>query len=314
VLAARARLHLALAAKKFPRSTQRDISSNDFTEVRVGDVLSGAIDIVNAASHVVLNPPYSTIRGNFAWAAGSMNSASLFTYSSLEQMRPGSHMVAILPDVLRSGSRYSRWRDGIESMATVHKITDWGQFDNITDVHVFIIHLTKTRRGPLPPSTRTKLRISSLAVSTNCESDLALSTVSDFFKVTVGAVVQHRHPEDGLLRPFATARLLPAWQTVCKVPSKRRFTGRCATPPFVAVRRTSRPGQAPRAIATVVSGTEAVAVDNHLIVLHPYDGTESRCQELLALLRTPSTTQWLDEHFQCRHLTVQALENLPWHL
>jgi hypothetical protein len=91
----------------------------------------------------------------------------------------------------------------------------------------------------------------------------------------------------------------------------RRFSGRCVEPPFVAVRRTSRPGEPTRARPAVVTGAEPVAVDNHLLVVRPHDGALDACHELAAWLRKPESTNWLDEHYRCRHLTVGALKSLP---
>ena len=36
------------------------------------------------------------------------------------------------------------------------------------------------------------------------------------------------------------------------------------------------------------------------------------CEELMAVLRRPKTTDWLDRHIRCRHLTVDSIRNLPW--
>jgi len=36
------------------------------------------------------------------------------------------------------------------------------------------------------------------------------------------------------------------------------------------------------------------------------------CRELLRSLKDERTTHWLDERIRCRHLTVAALDELPW--
>jgi hypothetical protein len=83
-------------------------------------------------------------------------------------------------------------------------------------------------------------------------------------------------------------------------------------PPFVAIRRTSRPGDRHRAIGTLITALQPVAVENHLIALRPKDGTVKACRELLYSLKDDRTTHWLDERIRCRHLTVAALNELPW--
>ena len=99
---------------------------------------------------------------------------------------------------------------------------------------------------------------------------------------------------------------------VREVSNNRRFEGRVFSPPFVVVRRTSRPGDKHRALGTIINNARPVAVENHLLVLLPKDGTVKACRELLRVLRKPQTTQWLDQYIRCRHLTVSALADLPW--
>jgi hypothetical protein len=53
-------------------------------------------------------------------------------------------------------------------------------------------------------------------------------------------------------------------------------------------------------------------VENHLIVLRPKDGTIGACREVLGILKDERTTRWLNERIRCRHLTVAALDELPW--
>jgi N-6 DNA Methylase len=310
VLTTRIRLYLTIMTSPIAESGMRNWSPESFEHISAGDALDQTGSLIGTSTHVVLNPPYGTSHAQRDWAAGSMNTAAIFTDSCLASMRPGAHMAAILPDVLRSGRRYRRWREKIESVATVRQVTPWGLFDKQTDVHVFVMHLTKDRTSK--STVAANPQISSLRDINSSNLDQALPTVSTYFEVTVGAVVPHRHPEEGAERPFATARLLPVWQSVDEIPTKRKFSGHCVTPPFVVVRRTSRPGQAPRARATLVVGCDPIAVDNHLIVLRPRDGSVARCQAVMDLLRLDSTTRWLDDRFRCRHLTVQAVEHLPW--
>jgi hypothetical protein len=55
----------------------------------------------------------------------------------------------------------------------------------------------------------------------------------------------------------------------------------------------------------------AVAVENHLIVIKPNAGTLAACRRLRKQLNDPSVTAWLDMRLRTRHLTKQALLELP---
>ena len=52
--------------------------------------------------------------------------------------------------MLRSGARYGKWRCNIERMAAIEQIELLDQFDEHTDVHVFILVLNK-REEPARP-------------------------------------------------------------------------------------------------------------------------------------------------------------------
>jgi hypothetical protein len=85
-------------------------------------------------------------------------------------------------------------------------------------------------------------------------------------------------------------------------------------PPFVVVRRTSRPstnGEA-RIVYNLVLGSQPVAVENHLIVLRPIDGSLSTCRAAIKVLKSSSVTKWLDNRIRCRHLTVDTVASIPF--
>jgi hypothetical protein len=136
-------------------------------------------------------------------------------------------------------------------------------------------------------------------------------TVSDLFEVQVGRVVPHRDANRGPSYPYIYPKVLPSWEVVRAFNHRRRFSGFAFSPPFVAVRRTSGPTHQYRAVGTIISGSENVAVENHLIVLSPIDGLVRTCRKLLEVLRAPETNEWLNERIRCRHLTVPALQEMP---
>jgi hypothetical protein len=259
--------------------------------------------IIGAATHIVMNPPFGMIPApaNCSWGTGKVNMAALFLEAVLLAARPGARIAAILPEVLRSGSRYRKWRDLVSARARFERIEILGRFDRWTDVDVFLLELEVP--GPRENSGWPSWR----------ETERPLGgCIGDHFESCIGPVVDYRDPHRGPLHPFIHSRDLPPWKTVREIPRRRRFEGRVLAPPFVAIRRTSRPGDRHRAIGTLIAGPKPIAVENHLIVLRPKDGTVRSCRELLGVLKDERTTHWLDERIRCRHLTVTALDGLPW--
>lgn len=296
-----ARLRIALAAARISARPERDPRplAQLLRDIRVGSCLEES-DAIVGATHIVLNPPYtSTVAPpDCPWAAGSVNSAAVFLAHVVRHAQERTTIVAILPDVLRSGSRYERWRAAISARLDITRVDVVGQFAPEVDVDVFI--LTGVVRQPAPV-TFERWRVA----ATDAQ------VVSDLFEVRVGALVPYRDPERGPWRPVLTPRSLPAWETVRVVPARRRFSGRTEEGPFVVVRRTSRPGDRARAVGTVIALREPAVVENHLLVLRPRDRRIQTCQRLIASLRRPETTDWLDRRIRCRHLTVGSIRELP---
>lgn len=251
--------------------------------------------LLAGATHVVLNPPYIPVQSTMAWAKGTVNAAALFVLHALERMEDGTHLLAILPDVLRAGTRYEPWRRLVESKSEIREIQTLGQFDDDTDVHVFALHAVVGGESQFPEW---------YAATSGNEP---VQTVGERFMVNVGPLVPHRHAEEGPMVRYITARSLTSGEHL-----KRQFTGRLHQGPIVLVNRTSRPGDAQRARARLWTETEDVAVENHLIVLTPNDGGVEACEELVRILDDPRTAAFLDERIRCRHLTVSAVKEIPW--
>lgn len=271
-----------------------------FPHIRCGDGLEQR-DLFSRATHVVMNPPYCLTEpdARCSWAGGRISVAALFVIRALE-LAPGSvRIFAILPDVLRSGAFQNNWRERVSDLATVEAVKLHGIFDETADVDVFLLELCK--RGSAPPrGKRWPLAVSSTG-----------RTVGDSFEVHVGRVVPHRDVEEGPLRRFIDARNIPVWEEVTRISGKRRH--RLAyQPPFVVLRRTSRPGHPYRAAATIILGKSPVAVENHLIVCEPRDKSADTCRELMAQLKTQRVNDFLDERIRCRHLTVGSVAAIPF--
>jgi hypothetical protein len=301
VRAARARLTLLAMQRCRTRVLPQAFDMvSAFPLVTHGDVRD-AHDLFAVADHVLMNPPFGlTICSvDCGWGSGRVSSAAIFAEIVVRKVRQDTEIVAVLPDVLRSGARYDKWRRTIEGLALVASSSPYGEFGNNADVDVFLLTM-KTRE------TKQTRRTWSWT-----DKGRASERVGDRFDIHVGAVVPHRDAKSGQVYRYVHARSLPPWKTKLRILEKRKFSGSVFAPPFVAVRRTSRPGRG-RATATVVVGHGDVAVENHLLVLIPKDGSLKTCRELVRRLRLKSTDAWLNNRIRCRHLTTASLSDLPW--
>lgn len=250
---------------------------------------------------ILSNPPFSQTKSPEActWSQGRVSYAAVFAMTSLENAsRSTSRLIAILPDVLRTGTRYKHWRNHVEKISSLQAVEIIGRFDKETDIDVFVLDTVATpaRSGSatwgLPPS--------------------AACTVGDLFEVNVGPVVCFRLDGKGPWRPFVHSSELPVGGTACTFTKKIRFGGRGFTPPFVAVRRTSKAEYKTRCLGTVVTGEDALAVDDHLLIARPKDGKVTTCKQLQQVLQDTRTTEWMNSRIRCRHLTVSSLRDIPW--
>ena len=212
-----------------------------FPGVRQGSSFKNR-EIYKGVSHILINPPFTAVEApeDCRWTEGKVNSAALFMEQCAMNSDPGTRVIAILPDVLRSGSRYQKWRRLFEERVFIEKIDTLGRFDHQTDVDVFLaIGRVRGKRSP-EPSTAWGPRLVG-----------GRTRVRDRFDVSVGAVVPFRLTNRGQWHPFIQARDLPSWEVVSDIVQHRRFEGTTFRPPFVAVRRTSRPDDKNRAVATL---------------------------------------------------------------
>lgn len=303
VRATKLRLALAAIRRQSPTYAFRLPNVDQlFPKVGHGSSLTDE-QVYKEASHIIINPPFTSVDApeDCPWGAGKVNSAALFMDICASAAEVGTHIIAILPDVLRSGSRYEKWRKLFEQRVHLKNIEIIGRFDRNTDVDVFVAV------GQIRKKVAATTRFDWIPCA---EEDG--KCIRDKFDVSVGAVVSYRDPHLGHWYPFVQARDLPSWKVVSVIAHHRRFKGTTFKPPFVVVRRTSRPGDKNRAVGTVVSGRGRVAVENHLLVLRPKDGTVATCRQLLTLLQESETNESLDQRIRCRHLTVSALADLRW--
>ncbi len=304
IRAARARLVLA-AALRGGWDASPDLTDIEswFPGLRVGDGLANAEHLAEM-THVVLNPPFNLIQTpqGVEWSSGQVSAAAVFLNHMVATCGNETNIAAILPDVLRSGSRYAKWRDQISRRAILRSVSIWGMFDPWADVDVFLLEAMVGS-----PSFG-----ASIAKWAGPNEQKPGDTLESIAKISVGSLVPHRHSNRGHWHPYLHAQGLARWGKVdAATLPRKRFKGTVFAPPFIAVRRTSRPGDAGRAVGTVTLGDKPVAVENHLIVVKPNDGSLDTCKEILDLLRSDATDQWLDRRIRCRHLTVRALRELP---
>lgn len=300
VRAAKARLVLLAAKRCGIRPGEAGFElRHAFPRIVEGNFLSNS-KAARLADVVVMNPPfgYAEASDGCTWARGRVSAAATFVETVIRNSREGARIAAILPEVLRSGTRYKRWRDEIAGLGSIRRERSLGVFDRWADVDVYLLDY-RVRRAPNHPSV-------ALPAPTRPGG------VGSRFAVHVGPVVPHRHAETGPLVPYVHARSLAPWRECADITESRRFSGRLFQPPFVAVRRTSGPDDKKRAVASLVLSDEPVAVENHLLVFLPSDGTASACRQLVARLRSGKTDDWINRRLRCRHLTTAVLADMPW--
>jgi hypothetical protein len=298
-----AKTRLVLLARLRHQTTEALIASPDkfFPDIRVGNGLAERTAFQRATT-LLLNPPYGLVKAltGCGWAGGRVSEAAIFIIAALERSRPGTEVLAILPEVLRSGTFSEHWRNRVSELAEVHLIEPYGIFDESADIDVFLLRLVRRAEGrtmrqkkwPTPRTTR-------------------WTTVADCFRAHVGRVVPHRDKKNGPKRAYIHARSVPTWTVMKTFTETRRHKGPAYKPPFVVIRRTSRPGDAYRATATVINGKSPIAVENHLIVCEPKDGKLATCKKLMLQLKTDAVNEYINSRIRCRHLTVKAIKEVP---
>jgi hypothetical protein len=301
ITATKARLIL-LAIARGARGRLLQVDVDDvFPNIRRGDFLA-TTRLESVPDCIIVNPPFQRVKTprGITWGTGLVTQAAVFIDKCTSLVPTGTRIAALLPDVLRSGSRYGHWRRLVRCRASVKDIEQLGVFSANADVDVFLV--TLTRRDAERQAHTVWLPADA---SQNDEPILGSRC-----RVRVGPVVPFRDKLVGSFHPYVTTAVLPPWGTTKRV-GRRRYDGETFKTPFVAVRRTSRANDHHRAVATIVQHSRRVAVENHVVVLLPNNPTMEECQYLLSVLRDPRTTDWLNKRICCRHLTTSVLKELP---
>lgn len=305
VEAAKLRL-LSLAAlrhaARYPRSKPSTIDfAGLFPGIRMGDGLTALREAPPGLEGIIMNPPFTTQTAprDLGWGTGGVTMAGMFLDAAVT-WNHGKRIVALLPDVIRTGSRYAALRKRVEERLASGTVGDTGEFGPDADVDVFVLAGTATAEPqgralqwwPVPP--------------------VALASLATFARVSVGSVVDNRDLHEGPWQPYLTARELGRGTTL-GVPKRRRQSTRPPeVPPFVVLRRTSRPANGGRALdPVVVVGETPVIVDNHLVVLRPHVNSLDACHLLAARLASSDVAGWLEGRIRLRHLTTRAVGEIP---
>jgi N-6 DNA Methylase len=256
------------------------------------------------ATHIFVNPPFNQIipKENLSWSKGKVSAAALFIDKIIQFSNPGVSIIAILPDVLRSGTRYEKWRAMVEKECIIEKTELLGQFDKYADVDIYAVKMTKRIKSV---SDIVKVK------STTRKNSQHNQTLSDLFDICVGPVVDNRDEEEGPSRPYLVSRGLEGWSIQKAIKRMRKHGGKEFNGPFVVIKRTSRMGDSQRAIATIINVSVPVFIDNHLIVLIPKSKTLRDCKLALKNLKDKRTDEWLNNKIRCRHLTVKVVSEIP---
>lgn len=124
------RRRLALVALSRSRVTQQAKLDFEhvFTNIRTGCGLTENLSFEDA-THIIVNPPFTKgrVRKDIPWSTGKISNAALFVDTCIEKSRPGTRIVAILPDVLRSGTQARRWRESVEARSRVVRVERLGR-------------------------------------------------------------------------------------------------------------------------------------------------------------------------------------------
>ena len=149
---ARARLVLAASLRTPALGNTRDLRSY-FPSIEQGEGVGRLLE-GDFASQVLLNPPFGTVQAPHWYdiATGRVSQAAVLTSAWLAGAASGDRLVALLPDVLRTGSRYNTWRETLESGASIQSIQPLGQFDDDVDIDVFLISLRRCKQSKAQPS------------------------------------------------------------------------------------------------------------------------------------------------------------------
>ncbi|QHB18252.1 N-6 DNA methylase [Mannheimia pernigra] len=261
------------------------------------DSLTVSALYLNSVTHLFMNPPFIAIQSpkRDYWRKGKTNSAAVFFDYYLRNVPDKCNVVAILPDVLRSGSRFKHFRDFVsENLRGRCDII--GRFSDTVDVDIFILSGQKCK-------DKQDIIWSTQYINSN--------NLGEQYDVCIGPLVAYRDKIEGNTYPYFHPKNCKTWGVITAVSETREFNGKVIQPPCVLIKRTSSPSDKYRAAATLINLKQPIAVENHLIVVTPKDKSLKGCKRLLKMLARPEVNQFLNEQIRLRHLTVGVIKSIP---
>lgn len=293
---------IRIVIEAISRGVEQDCTMEEAFEllsnICVKDALTINAEEIIKVTHVVMNPPFTiwpSPQVNY-WKDGKVNAAGILFDKYLRLLPKNCLISVILPDVLRSGSRYKGFRKFVSGSMKAN-VDIWGRFNSKTDVDVFVLH------GVNQSSTD--------EIEWHCALNTN-SSIADYFEVRTGPLVAYRDLEEGGEYAYFYPKNCPQWEVVKYATERRKFSGKVLQPPFVVIKRTSSPSDRSRASATLINLNEPVAIENHLLVVSPKDGKVTTCKKLMKILQSQQTNDFLNERIRLRHLTVGVIKDIPF--
>lgn len=283
--------YLKVHSSMLLRDVELTLVTNCFKHVIHGNFLDSEI----LADLILVNPPFNgvVIHDRFSWGAGRMSNAAYFIYT-LEKLYPNSTIAAILPDVIRSGSRYNKLRQVLPRFS-LEKETPVGRFDKFTDVDVFIAVARKLYKQGSQHRRRSR---------NIC--------IGDLFDVHVGSVVPHREPIAGDENYYLTAKNVETGKEMRCFSEKIRSFHKPIKGPFIIAKRTSSPSDRVRCSASLIATRESFHLENHLIFIKAKEDIDmNRYREITRFLNSQECSCFLNRAIRCRHLTVSTVKQIP---
>lgn len=295
---------LRIIIEALHRGAIRDCSIVEATNLLSNIFCSDAMKVeaveLEKVTHVLMNPPFTewpSPRMNY-WKAGKVNAAGVLADKYMRILPDMCEISMILPEVLRSGSRYGGFRTFMDSTFNANTKV-WGRFNSKTNVDVFLLFGKKESD-------------SSNTITWHQRLDNYVK-LSEHYDVRTGPLVAYRDPEIGEEYPYFHPKNCCTWGRIndSDVIETRRFKGTVLEPPFVVVKRTSSPFDKHRAAATIINVKGKVAVENHMIVITPKSGKISDCSRLIKVMKSEKTNDFLNDRARMRHLTVGVIKDIP---
>ena len=251
---------------------------------------------------VIMNPPYQRTQAPKGSAVGSglRTAAGLHLEHIIAQAPEGVGIIALIPDVIRSGSSYRNFRQHLARRLDIRLLQPAGHFGDSANVDVsLLVGITKDPQSGQPE------------IKQEQKPSKSTLTIEDVASVRVGPVVPHRTAETGERVGYLTTRNVPVGVELLAPVETATYDTRLEKAPFVVIRRTSSPRDRQRIRASVIRGTGSWLIENHLIVVTPKIHTLAECRRLQGALSDSRSNIWLNDRIRCRHLTVSAIRSLP---